>query len=148
MPFVDLPEIKPEKVKEKTPKVTPNARLEVSANRIKKKYQRQRQKGCLKNVNKKAANLLKKAGYLETYNLETINYKNDVSLNDIGTVDYNMDTQPNELDNEQWEKHPRGRMKNKDGQIARDNVCKLMRGEFDFNPKKYEIKHCYLTLKK
>ena len=28
-------------------------------------------------------------------------------------------------------------MKNKGSQIGRDNVSKLMRGEFDFNPKKY-----------
>ena len=27
-------------------------------------------------------------------------------------------------------------MKNKDDQIARDNLSKLMRGEFDFDPKK------------
>ena len=54
---------------------------------FKKIYQRQRQKGHLKNVNKKAANLLKKAGYLETDDLETVNYNNDVSLNSVVTVD-------------------------------------------------------------
>ena len=27
-------------------------------------------------------------------------------------------------------------MKNREGQIGRDNVIKLMRGEFDFNPKR------------
>ena len=27
-------------------------------------------------------------------------------------------------------------MKKKEDQISRDNVCKLMIGEFDFNPKK------------
>ena len=66
----------------------------MAANRILKKYQRQRQKGCLKNVNKRTANWLKKAGYLET------DYNNDVSLDDVTTVDHNMDTQPNELDND------------------------------------------------
>ena len=76
MPFVDLPEIQPEKI-EKPPKINPNARLEVSANRIKKNYQRQRQKGRLKNVNKKTTNLLKNAGYLETDDLETVDYNND-----------------------------------------------------------------------
>ena len=34
-------------------------------------------------------------------------------------------------------RHPKNRMKNKEDQIARDNFSKLMRGEFDFDPKKY-----------
>ena len=54
--FVDLPEEQQEKVKKKTPKITPNALLEAAAIRILKKYQRQRQKERLKNVNKRAAN--------------------------------------------------------------------------------------------
>ena len=33
-------------------------------------------------------------------------------------------------------KHARDRMKNKEDQAARDNVSKLMRGEFEFNPEK------------
>ena len=33
-------------------------------------------------------------------------------------------------------KHPRTRLKNIEDQVARDNVSKLMRGEFDCNPKK------------
>ena len=33
-------------------------------------------------------------------------------------------------------KHPKNRMKNIEDQIARDNVNKLMRGEFDFNLEK------------
>ena len=33
-------------------------------------------------------------------------------------------------------KHPSNRMKNIENQVARDNVSKLMRGEFDFNPEK------------
>ena len=82
------------KSKKKPPKITPNACLKVAANRILKKYQRQRQNGCLKNVNERTANWLKKAGYLET------DYNNDVSLDDVTTVDHNMDTQPNELDND------------------------------------------------
>ena len=66
----------------KTPRIiTPNARLENTTIRIKRKYQRQRQKGCLKNVNKRTANWLKKAGYIETDNLETVHY-NNVSLNE------------------------------------------------------------------
>ena len=35
------------------------------------------------------------------------------------------------------DEHPRGRMKNKEEQIARDKVSKLMCGEFNFDPKKY-----------
>ena len=34
-------------------------------------------------------------------------------------------------------KHPKNRMKNKEGQIGRDNFSKLMRDEFDFSTKKY-----------
>ena len=33
-------------------------------------------------------------------------------------------------------KHPRNIMKNIEDQVTRDNVSKLMRGEFDFNPEK------------
>ena len=33
-------------------------------------------------------------------------------------------------------KHQRNRMKNIKDQVARDNVSKLMRGEFYFNPEK------------
>ena len=33
--------------------------------------------------------------------------------------------------------HPRKRMKNIEGKIGRQNVSKLMRGKFNFSPKKY-----------
>ena len=33
-------------------------------------------------------------------------------------------------------RHPKDRMKNKEDQIARDNVSKLMRGELDLIPPK------------
>ena len=39
-------------------------------------------------------------------------------------------------------------VKNKEDQIARDNVSKLMRGEFDFNSEKTLKKHFYSILKK
>ena len=39
-------------------------------------------------------------------------------------------------------------MKNKGGQIARDNNSKLMRGEFDFNPKKILNKTLLFDTKK
>ena len=97
--FVDLPEEQLKKV-QKPLKIIPNEHLETAANRILKKYQRQRQKERLKNVNERTANWLKKAGYLETDGLETVDYNNDVSLDDVATVDHNMDTQPNELDND------------------------------------------------
>ena len=50
--------------------------------------------------------------------------------------------------------HPRDRLrkknmvKNKEDQMARDNVSKLMRGEFDFNSEKTLKKHFYSILKK
>ena len=91
----------PEKVKMTPQKITPNTRLEMASDRIKKKYQRQRQtKGRLKKANKKATEWLKKASYLETDYLETVDYNNDVSLDDAQTVDYNNDTQLDELDSE------------------------------------------------
>ena len=33
-------------------------------------------------------------------------------------------------------KHPKIKMKDKEGQIGRENVSRLMRAEFDFDPKK------------
>ena len=54
----------------------------------------------MKNVNKRAPNWLKKEGYLETDDSEMVDYNNDVSLADVATVDFNMGTQPNELDND------------------------------------------------
>ena len=98
--FVDLPEEQPKKAKKNPPKITPNVGLKAAPIRILKKYQRQRQKGHLKNVNKRAPNWLKKEGYLETDDSEMVDYNNDVSLADVATVDYNMGTQPNELDND------------------------------------------------
>ena len=42
----------------------------------------------------------KKAGYLETDDLEMVHYDNDVSLDDVESADFNSELQPNELDNE------------------------------------------------
>ena len=68
---------------------------------FKKKYQRQRQtKGRLKKANKKAAEWLKNAGYLETDDLEMVDYNNDICLDDIQNVNYNNDTQFDELDSD------------------------------------------------
>ena len=96
-----LPKEWSEKVKITPQKITPNARLEMATNRIKKKYQKQRQtKGRLKKAIKKATEWLKKAGYLETNDLETVDCNNDVSLHDVQTVVYNNDTQLDELHSE------------------------------------------------
>ena len=54
----------------------------------------------MKKANKKATEWLKKAGYLETDDLETADYNNDISLDDVQTVDYNNNTQLDELDSE------------------------------------------------
>ena len=54
----------------------------------------------MKKANKKATEWLKKAGYLETDDLETVDYNSDISLDDVQTVDYNNDIQLDELDNE------------------------------------------------
>ena len=63
--------------------------MRLASNRIKKKYFRQKSKDILKKSNKKAAAYLRKAGYLDTDDLETVDYNNDNNLDDIATVDYN-----------------------------------------------------------
>ena len=45
-------------------------------------------------------------------------------------------------------KYPKNRTKNIEDQIARDNVSKLMRGEFDFNPEKILNKTLIFDTKK
>ena len=55
----------------------------MASDKILKKYGKQRKIGSLKQVNKKAAQLLKKAVFLDTDDLETINYNNDTGLNDL-----------------------------------------------------------------
>ena len=63
-----------------------------------KKYQKQRKKGSLKKIkNKKSAEWLKKAGFLGTGNLQTIDYNNDATLDDLETIDFNNDTQMTDL---------------------------------------------------
>ena len=84
--------------------ITDRDRLHLASNRIKKKYLRQKSKGILKKANKKAADWLKKAGYLDLGNndLKTINYNDDTNINDLDdveTIDYNNDTNVNGLDN-------------------------------------------------
>ena len=74
----------------------------MASNRIKNKYFCQKSIGLLKITNKKAANYLGKAGYVDTVNLETVDYNNDNNindLNDVSTVDYNNDNNLADLDN-------------------------------------------------
>ena len=59
-----------------------NQKLELVANKIKKKYARQRNRGNLKNKNSRATKWLKKAGCLETSEQQTIDYNNDVDITD------------------------------------------------------------------
>ena len=44
--------------------------------------------------------MVKKAGFPETNDLEMIDCKNDVNLDDVATVDYNNDINPNNLNND------------------------------------------------
>ena len=73
--------------------ITHPNRTRLESRRILKKYQRQQQKGNLKKINKKASKWLKKAGYLGTEDLETIDYNNDTPMDDLETVDFNNDTE-------------------------------------------------------
>ena len=72
--------------------ITDTNRLWLAPNRIKKKYERQRQKESLKKANKKASKWLKRAGYLDTDN-------NDTNMDNIDTVDYDNGTNINDLNN-------------------------------------------------
>ena len=61
------------------------------------KISEQWQKGNLKKLNKKTSKWLKKAGYLGTYDLETIDYNNGKPIDDPETIDFNNDTKMNNL---------------------------------------------------
>ena len=63
----------------------------LASNRIIKKYRKERQKGSLEKTNKKSTKWLKKAGFLQTDDLEIIDH--DVSLDDLETIDLNNNTQ-------------------------------------------------------
>ena len=68
------------------------------ANKILKKYNRQRNRRNLKKTNPRAAKWLKNVGHLDTSDQQTIDYNNDVDITDIEMVDFNNDTQINNLD--------------------------------------------------
>ena len=64
--------------------ITTNSnQLRLASNRMEKKYLRQKSRGILKKANKKAADWLTKARFLGTDDLETINYDNDTNINDL-----------------------------------------------------------------
>ena len=82
--------------------ITDPKRLCLASNRIKKKYICQKSKGTLKKAKNKAADWLKKAGFLGTDDLQTIDYNNDTNkndLDDVETINYNNDTNISDLDN-------------------------------------------------
>ena len=72
-------------------------RIRLESHRMLRIYQRQWQKDNLKKLNKKASKWLKKAGYLGTDDLETIDYNNDTPMDDLETVDFNNDTEMSDL---------------------------------------------------
>ena len=51
----------------------------------------------MKKTNKKSAEWLKKAGFLEIDDLATTDYNKDVSLDDLETINFNNDTQMTDL---------------------------------------------------
>ena len=89
----------PKKVKIIT---TNSNQLRLASNRIKKNCLRQKSRGIPRKANKRAAEWLRKTGFLDTDDLETIDYNNDTNINDLDdveTINYNNDTNINDLDN-------------------------------------------------
>ena len=90
--------------------ITTNSnQLRLASNRIKKKYLSQKLREILKNANKKTADWLRKAWFIGTDNLETIDYNNDTNINDLDdveTITYKNDTNINDLDNINLKKTP------------------------------------------
>ena len=68
------------------------------ANKIKKKYVRQRNRKTLKKTNARTAKWLKKSGYLDTSGLQTIDYNSNTDITDLEAVGYNNDIQLDDLD--------------------------------------------------
>ena len=76
-------------------------KLRLAADKIKNKYKKKKPLSILKAKNKKAADWLRRAGYLDTDNLQTIDYNNDTNiadLDDLQTIDYNNDTNVADID--------------------------------------------------
>ena len=68
-------------------------RLRITSNKIKKKYIHQKSKRILEKANKKADDWFKRAGYVDIDDLETIDYNNDTNVNEL------KDTNTNNIDN-------------------------------------------------
>ena len=68
-------------------------RLRITSNKIKKKYIHQISKRILETANKKADDWFKRAGYVDIDDLETIDYNNDTNVNEL------KDTNTNNIDN-------------------------------------------------
>ena len=82
--------------------ITDPNRLCPASSTIKRKYLHRKSKGILRKANVKAADWLKKAGYLVTDDLERIDSNNDTNINDLDDVEkvnYNNNTNVNDLDN-------------------------------------------------
>ena len=68
-------------------------RLRIASNKIKKKYIHQKSKRILEKASKKADDWFKRAGHVDIDDLETIDYHNDTSVNEL------KDTNTNDTDN-------------------------------------------------
>ena len=128
----------PKKIKKTNIISTHPNRTHLESRRILRKYHRQRQKGNLKKLNEKASKWSKKACYLGTDDLETINYNNDTPMDDLETVDFNNDTEMSDLIDlkkediefvKQVPLHPRKRLKRK-RKAELNNYSELSKNKF------------------
>ena len=63
----------------------------------KRKISGAKTKKRIKKINKKSS-YLKKVGYLDDDDAETVDYSNDTNLDDVLTVDYNNDNKLSDID--------------------------------------------------
>ena len=73
----------------------PKARTKLAKKKL-KKYQKLREnKEIVKNAGKRALQELKNAKYIQTDNTKTVNYDDDVNIDDLATAEYNSKTAMN-----------------------------------------------------
>ena len=73
----------------------PKARTKLAKKKF-KKYQKLREnKEIVKNAGKRALQELKNAKYIQTDNTKTVNYDDDVNIDDLATAEYNSKTAMN-----------------------------------------------------
>ena len=75
-------------------------KVRLAADKIKNKYKKQKPISTLRAKNKKGADWLKRAGCVDTDDLQTIDYNNDTNvtdLDDVETINYNNDTSVSDL---------------------------------------------------